>query len=221
MEADGGEEEDRVAPEDDRGEDEEEHRAAMASALEPVRGAEGGEDEGEDVGEGAAGVEEEVELRGGEQREGDADGRSERGAQRAAESTERGHHERGERESRRHLRGHAGAPRVVAHAERGEGRAERRGRPRQSDGAHEGARHDPGEDVMVVRRELAPVHQNVVRRLQVEALLHLGVRRQRHVRRRHGEQKRVQREAAKHRDAPGAAEGEEGAERAPRDVTRG
>ena len=66
---------------------------------------------------------------------------------------------------------------------------------------------------MVARRELATVHQNVVRRLQVEALLHLGVRRQRDVRRRHGEQKRVQREAANHR--------EEGAERASRRVTRG
>ena len=144
VEADGGEEEDDVASEDDRGEDEEEHRASMASALEPVGGAEGGEDEGEDVGEGAAGVEEEVELRGGEQRRRRSC-RSERGAERAAESTERGHHERGERESRSHLRGHAGAPRVVAHAQQGEGRAEGRGRPRQSDGAHEGARHHPGK----------------------------------------------------------------------------
>ena len=67
-------------------------------------------------------------------------------------------------------------------------RPRRRGERR---GAEEGPGHHPGKLVMIEARPVEPVMEEVVRRLEVEALLHFGVRGEQDVRGGDGQDQQV------------------------------
>lgn len=58
---------------------------------------------------------------------------------------------------------------------------------------YEGTRHDAGKVLVVIVAELCAMIEQVVRGLQIEGLLHFGVRCQQHVRSDHDKQRRLRR----------------------------
>ena len=125
--------------------------------------------QGQGVGERAGAVEQEVELGQGHQGEPHRHPAPEPPPHRALEHEEGCEDEAAQHQAGRHLLAEPGEGGEAGELHQGPGQAGHQQR------AQEGARHHPGEGVVVVALEVQAVVEDVVDGLEVEALLHLGV----------------------------------------------